>query len=111
METIVYLLLWAVLIVFMMRFGCGAHLAGRRADTAGNPPAGGQADLRWIAPATDTDPVCGDTVRPEHAKPSVHAGQVYYFCSRECREAFEAAPHLYPGGAKPERLPMENSHA
>ena len=32
-----------------------------------------------------------------NAKPSVHDGAVYYFCSRECRERFEAAPHLYLG--------------
>ena len=67
MNALFYFLVWAVIILVMMRFGCGAHV----------------------------DPVCGKTVRPSAAKPSVHDGSVYYFCSRDCREIFEAAPEQY----------------
>ena len=47
----------------------------------------------------------------DKAKPSVYAGNVYYFCSRECREVFEAAPNLYVGGGDPNHPNLEHSHA
>jgi YHS domain-containing protein len=43
------------------------------------------------------DPVCGKTVHTDQGKTSVFDGLVYYFCSCECREIFEAAPELYVG--------------
>lgn len=47
----------------------------------------------------------------DKAKPSVYDGNVYYFCSRECREAFEAAAHLYVGPeAEANRKNLEHSH-
>ena len=68
--------------------------------------------MRWIPPAKDVDPVCGKTVSTATAKPSVHEGSVYYFCSRECREVFEAAPEQYVGpAARGPRLRLENSRA
>lgn len=107
MSALVYFLIWAVLIFLLMRFGCGAHVMGGGHGThrkAGGPNQ--NRGLRWVAPDTDRDPVCGKTVRTDTAKPTVHDGMVYYFCSRECREAFEAAPHLYTdtGAATPKQL-------
>jgi YHS domain-containing protein len=67
--------------------------------------------FRWTPPERDTDPVCGKTVRTENAKPSVHDGKVYFFCSRDCREIFEAAPDIYLGGRDPGRSELEHSHA
>ncbi|WP_245307994.1 YHS domain-containing protein [Hoeflea sp. IMCC20628] len=58
-------------------------------------PSGSATDVRWTAPKTDTDPVCGITVQTRNSKSAVHDGHVYYFCSRECRERFEAAPASY----------------
>jgi YHS domain-containing protein len=55
----------------------------------------GQDRPRWIAPPEDTDPVCGKIISTEHAKPSLCDGWVYYFCSQECRDIFEAAPANY----------------
>jgi YHS domain-containing protein len=83
----------------MMRFGCGAHVLGHRQHGHGANDGRRSEDgnLRWVAPETDVDPVCGKTVHTDQAKPSVHDGTVYYFCSRECREQFEAAPQLYVG--------------
>lgn len=51
-----------------------------------------------VSPERDTDPVCGKTVLTENARSSVHDGQVYYFYSTDCREKFEAGPHLHLAG-------------
>jgi len=110
MEALIYFLLWAGVIFLMMRFGCGAHVMGHghgQHEQRGARPEAGRSDMRWVPPETDADPVCGKTVRTDQAKPSVHDGIVYYFCSRECRERFEAAPDLYVGsirGAEPKQL-------
>lgn len=48
-----------------------------------------------VSPERDADPVCGETVLTENARSTVHDGQVYYFCSHECREEFVADPHLH----------------
>lgn len=43
-----------------------------------------------------TDPVCGMQVDPEKAAGKVeYQGQTYYFCSDDCRKAFEAEPAKY----------------
>lgn len=110
MEGLIYFLFWAVLIALMLRFGCGAHIMGQRKNGRRDHSGGDQAAIRWVPPVTDTDPVCGETVLPENAKPSVHAGHVYYFCSHECREAFEAAPHLYLGDPASGQTPTETRH-
>jgi len=126
METILPLLIWGGLFFLMMRFGCGSHMFGRGhgADdkkgasaeghgggcgTSGGKPARTAADaerLTWEAPEKDVDPVCGETVATATAKSSVHGGEVYYFCSRECREAFEASPETYvvPNARRRDRL-------
>lgn len=96
METILYFLFWAGLIFIMMRFGCGAHVMGHgKSGATRDKPSGSAADVRWTAPETDTDPVCGITVQTRNSKSAVYEGHVYYFCSRECRERFEAAPDSY----------------
>ncbi len=96
METLLYFLLWGVFIFLMMRFGCGAHVMGHgQGRKAGGGGADSDKGLRWIAPKSDIDPVCGQTVSTDKAKPSVFNGNVHYFCSRECREIFEAAPEDY----------------
>ncbi len=117
MDTFLSVLLWGGLFFLMMRFGCGSHMfryrSGAQSDkgapaegqsgcfgTGGGKRSGKAADaerLTWVAPEKDTDPVCGKTVSTAEARPSLFDGQVYYFCSRECREAFEAAPEHYVG--------------
>ena len=67
-------------------------------------------DLRWIPPAKDVDPICGKTVSTDTAKPSVYDGSVYYFCSRECREIFEAAPEQYIGPHAEGPPQLEHTH-
>lgn len=115
MEALLYFALWAGLIFLMMRFGCGAHVMGHGhgRDTAGGGvgKAVEHATIRWVPPETDMDPVCGRAVKTDNAKPSVYDGDVYYFCSRECREVFEAAPEAYLGSDKPNTPEPEHSHA
>ena len=114
MEALLYFALWAGLIFLMMRFGCGAHIMGHG---NGMKPASDESNktdgsaLRWIPPAKDVDPVCGKMVATDKAKPSVHDGSVFYFCSRECREIFEAAPDQYLGKSDSDSSKLEHSHA
>ncbi len=43
-----------------------------------------------------TDPVCGMSVEEEDAEgTSEYQGQTYYFCSMDCKEAFDANPEDY----------------
>ena len=112
MEALIYFALWAGFIFLIMRFGCGAHIMGHSHGTAQDKPgAASRSELRWVPPKRDRDPVCGKTVTTDKAKPSVHAGHVYCFCSRECREVFEAAPDLYVGGGDPKPPNLEHSYA
>lgn len=114
MEALLYFAFWAGLIFLMMRFGCGAHVMGHGRDSRNAHRSAGSEtgrELRWTAPESDVDPVCGKTVATDKAKLSVFDGTVYYFCSRECRELFEAAPDLYVGGGRRPDIPrMEHSH-
>jgi YHS domain-containing protein len=114
MEALLYFALWAALIFLMMRFGCGAHIMGHghgQHDGHGKVASNDREGLHWEPPETDTDPVCGKTVPTQKAKSAVYEGSVYYFCSNECRERFEAAPQDYLGPkANREPKQMEHSH-
>ncbi len=111
MSSLIYFLIWGALIFLMLRFGCGRHVMGHRHHGGTTDTTGSHSDgLRWTPPETDVDPVCGKTVRPRDAKPSVYDGLVYYFCSRECRERFEAAPDLYVG-PQADTQPKQLDHA
>lgn len=99
-QVAIYFLIWGALIFFMMRFGCGAHVMGHGHGDRheSNRPDGGAAQgggARSAPPVRDIDPVCGMTVETAGAKSSVYGGRVYYFCSQDCREKFEAAPQTY----------------
>lgn len=112
MEALLYFAFWALFLFLMMRFGCGAHVLGhRRPHDDRDAASPGDTELRWIPPETDRDPVCGKSVRTDAAKSSVHRGTVYYFCSRECREIFEASPDEYLDSGHSHALTKEHSHA
>ena len=114
MESLLWLAVWAGLFFVMMRFGCGAHVMGHgrgQHDGHGTQASGDRDSLRWVAPTTDIDPVCHMTVNTASAKSAVYSGTVYYFCSNECRDRFEAAPQSYIGAeATREPKQMEHSH-
>lgn len=107
MENILYFLLWAGAFFLMMRLGCGSHVMGHGHAQRGSPHTNAPG-LRWIAPGTDTDPVCGMTVQTRSAKSAVHEGRVFYFCSRDCRERFEAVPESYLAADR--STPAEKEH-
>ena len=112
MESLGYFLFWAGLVFFLMRLGRDAHVTGDGQGQHRTPDKGSghnPKQLGWTAPKTAVDPVCGTTVRTIAAKSSVDDGVVHYFCSRDCRERFEAAPNLYLGQL-PEAPPEEMSH-
>jgi Cu+-exporting ATPase len=45
------------------------------------------------------DPVCGMEVDERSTQQkAIHEGTTYYFCSKDCREEFEASPEDYVGG-------------
>ncbi len=117
MDTVIQILLFGGLIFVMMRFGCGSHMfggghgkGGHGKDGHGNKKAGGccgggdkkhsdipseNAPHQHAPPKDANDPVCGKTVATDGARTSFHEGLVYYFCSNECRETFEAAPNQH----------------
>ena len=106
--NILYFLVWAVLIFFMMRFGCGAHVMGHgRGHGASSPEhgAGGSA-----TPTQAVDPVCGMTVQTATAKSAMFGGRPYYFCSTDCRTKFEAAPATYIASAAAAPLQEARRH-
>jgi len=42
------------------------------------------------------DPVCGMKIESEKAKyKTVYKGKLYYFCSLQCKRAFEENPEYY----------------
>lgn len=107
MESILYFLLLAGAFFLMMRFGCGAHVTGH-GDARGSGTDGKLSGQRWAIPQTATDPVCGMTVQTRTARSTVHDGRIYYFCSSDCRERFEAAPEAYQAGAPEVSLKKEH---
>lgn len=114
MDTLLSFLFWAAITFLIIRLGntSGLTVRGRsRLAPSGGPSKSDGAQLRWVPPPKDVDPVCGKTVTTDTAKPSVRAGNVFYFCSRECREVFEAAPHLYVGDGDAGQRNLEHSHA
>ena len=112
MSTLLYFLFWGGLFFLMMRFGCGAHIMGHGHGQHEAPGDGaGAAQPRWVPPETDIDPVCRKSVQTASAKSAVFRGTVYYFCSAEHRDSFEAAPERYIGSqASTDAKSMEHHH-
>jgi len=62
------------------------------------PPriASGSANKREGVSEMEKDPVCGMDVDPATSEhPIQYQARIYYFCSPECRRAFEADPTEY----------------
>ncbi len=113
MEMLLIIAVWTGLFFVMMRFGRGVHLTGRTDKNANGygPLATVETpELRWIPAEKDIDPVCKKTIATRTAKSCVHEGKVYYFCSRDCREVFEAAPDMYTGIGDTNRNSLEHAH-
>lgn len=113
LQNVLYLLVAAGLFFVMMRFGCGSHVMGHGHDPGGAGPDEGHAGAGGAdtaAPAQTTDPVCGMPVQTAKAKTAVYGGSVYYFCSQDCREKFEAAPQSYAKGSAAGSQPQGRHH-
>lgn len=111
MSPLLYFLLFAGLIFFMMRFGCGAHVMGHGSHGGHRHDESTGHSQPQAAPPKATDPVCGMTVEPAKAKSSLFQGVAYYFCSNNCREKFEAEPSKYASQVKPPASDKEHRHA
>lgn len=113
MEMILTIAVWAGLFFLMMRLGFGAHMMKNNSKNGQSP--GSQANANtpepgWMPPEKNIDPVCQKTIATRLAKTCVHAGKIYYFCSRDCREIFEAAPELYIATEDTTGKPLEHAH-
>lgn len=102
MDALLYVVIWLVVIFFLKRGAIGQAAVPRQARAAVLGDYGEQrySDLRplgWVLPERAIDPICSTTIKTSNARVSLHEGVIYYFCSRECRERFEAAPALYLG--------------
>lgn len=102
MESLFEILLYGGFFYLMMRFGCGSHMFGHGKDRNKKTQASEHGDIpledkrdRETPPRNDIDPVCGKSVHTDDAKTSFYGGMVYFFCTTECRVAFEAAPDRY----------------
>ena len=103
MGTLLYLLLSAGFFFLMMRFGCGAHIMGHghaHHDGMGGSTAPVDSALSGAPSKTQIDPVCTMSVDTATAKASNYNGKIFYFCSSEHRDAFEAAPGRYVNASR-----------
>ncbi|MEB3788048.1 MAG: YHS domain-containing protein [Desulfurococcales archaeon] len=56
------------------------------------------------------DPVCGMMVDPSTAQyKTLYKGRVYYFCSPQCKKAFESNPDFYLEHG-PQGMPGDGGH-
>lgn len=82
MEGLFTLLLYAGLFYFLMRFGCGSHMAhGHHKKKVTSTPT--------------IDPVCGLEVEEEQGYGKLQNGHLYRFCSKECLNEFDKDPDKY----------------
>lgn len=94
MQGWVWLLVTVGFFYFMMRFGCGAHMAhgghGGHGDGGHREHAGHRSGL-----ASTKDPVCGMPVGSGQGYTETYEGQDYPFCSRQCLDKFDADRQRY----------------
>jgi YHS domain-containing protein len=89
MQGWLWLLIWAALFYFMMRFGCGAHMVhGNHGGHEGH--AGMETQV-----GSAKDPVCGMPVEPGQGYTKSYEGREFHFCSRKCLDKFETDPQRY----------------
>ncbi len=116
MNSLIYFLMLGGLFFLMMRFGCGAHVMGHGHGHTGAPSDGHDASPDSSGPLRTppdkvVDPVCHVNVETAKAKSAVYGGQVYYFCSQDCRAKFETDPPTYAKDASTTPAAKEHHHA
>lgn len=79
----------------LLGMGERAMLVGGTLDITSAPGAGTQLDIRMPYPGVDSrDPICDMLVGPE-ALSSEYRAHIYRFCSKACRDLFEAQPERF----------------
>jgi len=91
MQGWLWILVFAGLFYFMMRFGCGAHMAHGGHGSDGHGAQGWHA----MQSGSANDPVCGMAVDPAQGYSEIHQGREYRFCSKNCLDKFDAEPQRY----------------
>ena len=84
MDGLISFLLFAVFFYFMMRFGCGAHMAHGHHNSAKSDKT-----------EPIIDPVCSKVVEQEQGYGKLHQGVLYRFCSKTCLDEFDLDPEKY----------------
>jgi YHS domain-containing protein len=90
-RVVLYLLL-AVVLISMLR-GVAGIIGKLLGDFVGGPSSSKQQARRPSVPAggeLKKDPVCGTFISTATAIQKRVGGEVYYFCSPECRDKFRA---------------------
>jgi YHS domain-containing protein len=100
MEGLFSLLLFAGLLYFMMRFGCGAHAVHGHGGHGGHGGEHGEGTERQrethpASTSASIDPVCGMELAPDKGYTKMYEGRQYRLCSRACLDTFEANPQQY----------------
>lgn len=85
MELIATLLIFGLVFLLLMSWGCGARIV--RGLGASNESAGGENSWR--------DPVCGMLAEASEELMALHEGRPYFFCSKNCRDRFRDKPEAF----------------
>jgi YHS domain-containing protein len=57
------------------------------------------------------DVVCGMELDPDSAPAETeYNGEIYYFCSEECKQDFEKSPERYTGQPSSQRIGRDDSY-
>jgi len=85
-RVVLYLLL-AVVLISMLRGVIG--IIGKIFGSFVNPPPSVRRPSVPVAGELRKDPVCGTFISKETAVQKKVGGEVYYFCSAQCRDRFK----------------------
>jgi YHS domain-containing protein len=100
MGTVLWILIYAGLFYFMMRYGCCGGLMShgrhaRRNSERADPVHVGHGTHSEADTSVMRDAVCGMTVGSDDAYSRIYRGREYRFCSRNCLDQFESDPDRY----------------
>jgi len=79
MDGLLTLLFYAAIFYFLMRFGCGAHMAHGHHDK----------EKESTEEEIFLDPVCGEKVAEAQGYGELVDGRLFRFCSKECLNTFD----------------------
>jgi YHS domain-containing protein len=88
---LLWLVIFGAFFFFMMRFGCGAHMAHGGHGGHG----GGEHEGHTVSGGSAKDPVCGMVVESGRGYTENREGREFHFCSRNCLDKFDAEPRRY----------------